>query len=302
MDQIEVATITDGNYILYQKVAIVSLCKNTSSRIRVNLIYSGVISKKDREFFLNLEKMYKNITLRFINYSNRIDYSAKNHVSKAAYIKINLDTILSDIDKVIYLDSDVLINDDIKELWSYSNKIHYLGAIINPGYDYDNRVFGVSKDHKTFNSGVMMLNLKNIRKHEFSKKLKLFLDEKGHLTRLNDQAAFNAVFLDWQLLPEKWNVQYVFYMKSSKELDIDSIHLKDLRKNPSIIHFTSNSKPWQYRNAHPLKKKYYSYLIEVEPNFKYQDKNILSLVKRIRESISIIKKDFTEKRKLWKKK
>lgn len=290
MGLIEVAVITDNNYILYQKIALVSLCRNTRSEIRINLIYDGEMAEWDKSFFSRLEESYSNVTFRLINYANKLEYSTKNHVSKAAYIKVNLDSILSDIDRVIYLDSDILINDDIKELWSYSSKISYLGAVVNPGYNYDNSIFGVSQDHKTFNSGVMILNLENIRNYGYSRKLKSFLTEKGHLTKLNDQAAFNAIFTDWEPLPEKWNVQYVFYMKSSEELEISSNYLKSLRVEPSIIHFTSNSKPWQYRNAHPFKKTYHKYLKEVDPEFKYPDKNILSLARKIRESMNIMKK------------
>ena len=64
----------------------------------------------------------------------------------------------------------------------------------------------------------------------------------------------------------KMNFKYQEYLESNK--------------NPSIIHYTGSSKPWQYLNKHPLKNEYYKYLKRTcWKKYIPKDKNIKNVSK-----------------------
>lgn len=291
MNNINIATIADKNYLPYLKVTLSSLTENTGSYLTVYCILSESVDISFYSFLEQIKCTYSNFDYKIIDYHNRkIEFSSKNHVSPTAYLKINLPSILSFLDTVIYLDSDLLIRSDIKKLWNLFDDTALIQAVWNPGYNYDNFSFDQDLDYQTFNSGVMILNLKKMREDDSEEKLKRFLHEKNSLTSLNDQAAFNAVFQEWGRLPETWNAQYCFFYKKNKNLIKCQKKRNEVLNNPKILHFTSNSKPWLYRNCHPFKKEYMSALKKVEDGYVYPDKSFKSFLQRTIE---------LKKNKLW---
>lgn len=284
MEKINIAMIADRKYLTFLKVTVLSMLINTNSKIHLYCLLPNEASKNLLDFFKDLVRQYPNFSFTLISLADRkLDYNAKNHVSAAAFFKVEIASILNDISQVLYLDSDILIRTDIAKLWNELDNKYLIQAVWNPGYNYDNHVFHKGLDHKTFNSGVMLLNLDKIRKENYEVKLKEFLLNKNDQTVLNDQAAFNAIFSDWGRLEEVWNVQNCFFHKKNKEINLGKGILNKIRKEPLLIHFTSNSKPWQFRNAHPYKKEYLRLLSIVDPHFSYEDKNIISFVRKVRE-------------------
>lgn len=288
MDNINIAFITDKNYITCFKIALLSLAEHTRYKLNVYCILTDPLSKNDRVFFNEFEKNHPYCSIKLISLGNEnINFQTKNHVTKAAFIKIKLPEILNNVNKLIYLDSDILILEDINNLWKNFQDEVTLKAVWNPGYNYDNHVFGKGLDHKTFNSGVMLLNLYLMREKKSYKELYEFLENKNHLTKLNDQAAFNAIFTDWQELPLKWNVQYVFFLEQRKNLGISRLELKRIKSSPSILHFTSNSKPWQFRNAHPYKREFLQRLTTIDSGFRYTDFSFQAFLKKLLEIVRL---------------
>ena len=282
---IQITLITDKNYFKFALTTIYSILKKTQSDIYITCIVTDV----PNEEILNAENFFRK-KVKFLKFDDEVlkGVKTKNHVSRAAYIKILLPQIFPQTERIIFLDSDLLLNDDITELWNKFDETYILQAVWNPGYDYDNHILGLDENDKTFNSGVMLMNLEKMREMKISEALLKFIEEKNHLTRLNDQAAFNAIFAkNWGELDLKWNVQYQFYWLKSQDLKISNTQKREMLSNPSILHFTSHSKPWMFRNAHPFKSDFKKNFSEVNGNLTYEDISFKSLLQRVKEFIKI---------------
>lgn len=291
MEDIQIVLITDNNYLKYALVVIESLIDTTEEQVYINLVITEEVDSQSNSIISKINETQKHATINVISFNNSINdnVATKNHVSKAAFVKIHLPNILTEQKKVIFLDSDLLVLKDIKLLWDEFNKTDKtLSASWDPEYYFDNHVLGLEEKDQTFNSGVMLLNLEKMRKNNDVEKLSLFIREKNHLTKLNDQAAFNAVYANnWNRLDNKWNVQYSYYFEKSKKIGLKPSQLNELKRNPSIVHFTTHSKPWDFRNNHPFKKKFLSYYSEIDPNFKFKDISLVSFLKRSKEIIKL---------------
>jgi len=262
MKEINIAFVSDENYSKYMLVTIASIINNYDQTYKINfyVLDTGITISMKKFIFQKLSSQ-KNIDIEFIKINTeKIDtFKTKTHVSISAFAKIYIAQLI-DKERVIYLDCDLIINHNIIDLWNQFEEDIPLQAVWNPFYNYDNNYIGLGPNDKTFNSGVMLLNLGLLRTQNASNDLIDFLEKYNDKTKLHDQAAFNAVFKnDWEELEYKWNYQASMILSSYKELGISKEEYFDLYDNPSIIHFTSNSKPWQLRNAHPYKEKYLQY-------------------------------------------
>lgn len=289
-DRINIVYVTDKTYFDYMITSIESLIRKTKSEINIKVFLSFQGGIKKSEPYKNYFSKYSNLTIEFLDFdiSEIKNIEAKNHVSISAYIKVYLEDLLNDWNETIYLDSDLILEDDISNLWSLRNNDILLQAVWNPKYNFDNHVFGLEKEDKTFNSGVMILNLNQMREEKTKEKLLLFLKTKNHLTKLNDQAAFNAIFVNrWGELPLKWNVTYQFFLRRSKYLGISKKEKISLQKNPSIVHFTTGSKPWKFRSSHPYKNEFQNIYKSVINKPIKQNKTMEDLLKKIVEEFRL---------------
>lgn len=291
MEIINIAFVIDNNYFKHMCVTIESIIRNN---VKNNLLHFYVISDnlgyKNQKLLKEFYSLKENVDIFFIPITNDNlnNMKIKTHVSKAAFAKIYMPDLIK-VDKIIYLDCDLVVNDDISILWKeFSDKDNrnFIYAVWNPFYNYDNIYLQIDDDKKTFNSGVMLMRLDLMRKHNSSKRLYGFLQEFNDRTKLHDQAAFNAIFKDnWRELNLRWNVQGCIFTSNRKYLNLTSKEYWELYMHPSIIHYTTNSKPWHFRNCHPHKKLYLKYYRSIFNNFRYEDVNIISLLKKIKESI-----------------
>lgn len=287
---VDIILISDKNYFDFMIVTIESLLNTTTEKINIKVILTFELEEK----LLNLEKQinekynYANVTFIYFDESKIKSIKSKNHVSVAAYIKVFLPELFPNIDKAIFLDSDLLIRKNIKELWKlWDTEDFTLGAVVNPGYIQDNKIFDLEETEITFNSGVMMMNLKNMRKENTSKQLLNFIEKYNDVTYLNDQAAFNAVFKKrWKQLPIQWNVQYVFYIRPFSYFKIEKANVVQAVNNPAIVHFTSKSKPWHKYNVHPVKEEYRRKLVRYYSN-EESSKSVIKKIYSIHDSFVV---------------
>lgn len=258
-ESIKVAFVSDDNYFEHMIVAIESILLHCNYDIKIDFYILDVdISKRNKENLFHRYAHNEGLNINFIDIPiDKLDnYVIKTHVSKSAFAKVFIADLIN-VDKIIYLDCDLIFNDDIHKLWEQLDERMTIKAVYNPFYTYDNKYIGIKNNKKTFNSGVMLLNLNKLREADSSKLLIEFLDTYNDKTQLHDQAAFNAIFKnDWIELDYSWNYQVSMIINKYADLGITKEKYFELYKEPKIIHFTSNSKPWQFRNSHPFRKKY----------------------------------------------
>lgn len=218
------------------------------------------------------------------------DLGISHHITHTAYFRLLAARLLPDsIDKVIYLDSDVLVQDDVTELWNLDLGDHYCLAAVDIACPYVDAYRAQAKLKKLkksiphlaaispipnwrqlnldptahyFNSGVMVLNLKRWRSESIDKQLLACLRENSAHVWCWDQYALNVVFAgQWGQLPPKWNQgAHVFEYPDPTCSPILESEFVEMRDRPALIHFTTEFKPWEYRPFHPLREKFYERL------------------------------------------
>lgn len=164
-------------------------------------------------------------------------------LSKAAFARLLAPSLLPDLNRVLYLDSDLLVTRNIAELWDLDLGGRPIGAVPDPyfvflGSDVSNcRELGVSPYHRYFGSGVLLVDLRQWREEGVENTL-MALGEPGRLVRkFNDQSILNFFFAGRvRFLPKRWN-QLRFHWNNSAAFS-------PWRRG--IVHVGGSPKPWHF--------------------------------------------------------
>ena len=251
---------TDENFIPYLYVTIQSLIDNSNKKNNYDIVilYEKVSEYKQRQF-KNLES--NNISIRFVNMSNYMEKHSDSwythwRYSSAVYYRFFITKLFEKYDKVLYLDSDIIINFDITELYNIDLGDNYLGAIQDisqqmKDYSYEKyreKILKIKRE-EYFNAGILCFNLKKLKEFDFTKKcietlIKLEKPIFQDQDVLNYICNGNVKYLDfsYNLL---WNC--INYHKDAKERIKPSIYNDYIKswQNPKIIHYAGNYKPWE---------------------------------------------------------
>ena len=174
----------DGHYSKFVGTSMASIFENTAEQITVHILHDNTLTVDNRDKFIYLAGQYSQ-QVKFYN----VDVLAKNIVEN---FKVNLSSVLqsqfsiatlyrllipsiidSSMERIIYLDADIIVNLNIKELWcvDVSNRSmavvpeQVIHAALNtqpPKYLIDN---GIVKEEDYFNAGVLLINLDYWRHH-----------------------------------------------------------------------------------------------------------------------------------------
>lgn len=303
---INVVLCSDDNYAQHIAVVIVSIMVRTKEKVCFYVINDN-ISKNKIEKIKNTAVAFK-AEIKFVSvpedkFSN---VYLSGHVSKAAYFRLALADILpNDIEKVIYLDIDLLVFDDIKKLWHIDLEKFPLAAVPDYGIMASERlckqkqqVIGLPVGEKYFNSGVLIVNLKEWQKENYTKKILEIIN--NNKFPHHDQDALNKLFIHkWKELELRWNViPPVFYLFNkvmfNKKLRNNAL---DAKANIAILHYAGSYKPWQFKMYNGFNDKYYYYLAVSafnnenmpQPAENMRGKSIIRQLLRLRKADFLLK-------------
>ena len=128
----------------------------------------------------------------------------------------------------------------------------------------DHRIkLGMTPGAIYFNAGVLLFNLKKCRKDNVMEKAIKFILENPELVRFLDQDGLNvAMSNNCYFLHPRWNVSSFMFRicyKSSLRNKFPA-EIIEAVKDPAIVHFTGDLKPWHYGCEMPYVEEYYKYL------------------------------------------
>lgn len=186
---------------------------------------------------------------------------------QSALLKFALPELLPDLDKVLYLDGDLFVRVDLSDLYETELSNNLVAAAPDCGGFFKEKLAS-DMVQNYFNSGVMLLNLKQMRIENTSIRL---IEKKKELTGFNllDQDTFNVVF-DGRvvLLPVTYNFMGVNLYLARGRWTLDSINahfqlnckdVEELFQSWKIFHFASSKKPWTNPNIIFADKWYCAY-------------------------------------------
>ena len=172
------------------------------------------------------------------------------HVSDAALLKFDIPHLLGEHDKVLYLDSDILVLGDLSALYATKLGNNFAAVIMDllgTHYRFDQRT-GVKH---YFNSGVLLLNTKKMREDDISTAL---YQNKANdpWQMMMDQDTFNVTLKDnVHFLHPRYNLMYANNQESGWSTakmaafyGISEQQMQDAMDQPVIQHLSSKKKPW----------------------------------------------------------
>ena len=261
MEPINIAYITDENYVMPTCISIMSMIENAGKEVNYNIyILAAAISEISHGILRGLGN--ERVTVFIVEVEKeKYSWLAEEclsegiHVTESAMFKFDLPNILK-LDKVLYLDSDTIINKEIDGLYHtdlsdvYVAAVDDMGDMISDGHSYLLSRIGLNGAHY-FNSGVMLLNLQKMREDNVTENL---LDYRVHKNNFfMDQDALNGVLYGKRsCLDYKYN----FLSTAVEMYTMEEIYAKFCRStyedfqsclaSQVILHLTAKRKPWRY--------------------------------------------------------
>lgn len=262
-DAMNIVFCTDRNYIQHLGAALVSLLVNNRDQTFTIYIISSGMSAKDKRNIDAIIEGY-DCTVRHITVSDDLFVTlATEHpmYPKGIYYRLLIASLI-DEKKLLYLDCDMIINGSIRPLYDQEFGDAYVCAIEDPGFDR-HRQLRMDPSARYFNSGMMLINLAKWKETHLQERVIEFIENNPDAIWFPDQCGLNSIINgQWKKVPLKYNQQSSIFSEGfDEQFDCFSPEeLREARTNPVIIHYTSGSKPWHFRNAHPYKSLYWKYL------------------------------------------
>lgn len=273
--------VVNKNYIGQLKVAIKSLFETNDSNIDLYILEND-LSNEDEEDLVRFVSSYKQ-NIHFIKMSDsyftglpKMGYDQ----SYTAYFKIMIPYVLDNLDKVLYLDCDLLVRKSLKELYDRETSNFISAALdikMNKGkQDHIKSICGHNSS-KYFNSGVILFDFKYKDQIVSKEEMIDYILNNKDIIKYHDQDILNHFYIDkCDTIDILYNYHTIYY--SFKEIFKDN----NIKK-AYIIHY-ANWKPW---NSNYIGKAYKMYLNEYnslkeKENLNYLKKrNIFSMLKLI---------------------
>lgn len=186
-----------------------------------------------------------------------------SHISQAANYRLFVANILPEtIDKVLYLDCDLIVEGDLKTLLDFPLDDNAIGAVEDmwSGKDDNYKRLGYPRQYGYFNSGVMMISLSHWREHNLSERFVDFYNAHPNLLFVDQDILNGVLHGKWQHLPLAWNIQDGFLRRKCRVRKEMMPEVVDACKHPMIIHFTGSRKPWNYDCLSPFRDEYFKYV------------------------------------------
>jgi lipopolysaccharide biosynthesis glycosyltransferase len=273
LKNINVLLAADENYADQLQITIKTTLENLNKKTRVNFI---VLSNNLSSATMNaLEKLAHG--LHSVEYLD-LDPTAFNfcptnsHINKTAYYRIVAPKLLAKrgLDRIVYLDVDLLVRHDLTELYNCELNGNIIGAVIDTGQAFALDRLGVdpvtAASNIYFNSGILVIDIQKWNKHHITEKTLNYIKTQSQRIIFHDQDALNAVLAGKvQMLHPKWNLQNSIIFRKHRPINEAYAQLiNEAIKNPAIVHFTTHEKPWKTLSEHPYLAEYHEELNELE--------------------------------------
>lgn len=265
----------DNNFAPYCATTIASIATNNSGVV-FYLLTDNLNNSNAQLLESMTEQMGSRLNIVYVDKTMFADFpmpkqSGLSHISLATYFRLFTPILLpKEIDKIIYLDCDIIVRHNIQELYNTNINDFYIGAVYhNDELSVNNGAFkrlNIPPSQGYFNAGVLLINLKKWREDHIYDKCIEFLKKNRDNIVNHDQDVLNAVCgSKTKLLSYKWNTMNPFFMEHSK-FSKDRImvnYQKEDKSNitdPTIIHFAFRPKPWERICVHPFAYEFKKYL------------------------------------------
>lgn len=299
--EIPIILAADENYAKYMYITILSALENKNDKTiyKFFLLVPKEFEEKTSNYFYDLEKKYKNTSIKFVEMREDFQNHTMSirHITSPTYYRLRAAELLRSYDKSIYLDVDVIINKDLSELYDIELGDNYIAGVKAATYimkKYNLKYYksiGLPETSQYINAGVTLWNLAKIREDNLSEKLfELSMQNFSSM----DQDVINVAFynnikhldLKYNLMTKYDNFQKPKRSEYKKLAEIyGDENIKNALKNPVIIHYADQRKPWNCDSV--MLSKYWWRYAKMSPYYKEIYKTYRKKYPRIKQVFQV---------------
>lgn len=227
----------DNNFMRGMMTSIVSFYINNSNSALNFHIITYNLSEDNNLKLKSIAQRYKiNIYIYIIDIDIFKNLPVYMHLPISMYFRFALPAVLVNVNKLFYIDSDIICLKDASELFNIDMENNIIAAV--PSRKKGNSInknLGVSYEHMYFNSGVLVIDIVKWNNFDFLRKAIELLTDKSRNFSLPDQDVLNIIF-----------TKKVKYLNIVYNCFVDYRNCINKVKNEEIVllHYSSLPKPW----------------------------------------------------------
>ncbi len=236
----------DKNYLQPLTVMLRSY-RQTHTNVRTD-VYVAHSSLTEEDFVLLKECVSDSeITVHSVKVSEerfRVMPVLERLGAESFYRILAFEYLPKEIKRCLYLDPDILIRRSLLPMYRTDlNDIYFAAASHVRGFNnFFNRArLGILSHKRYINSGVMLLNLEEIRKDFTTERIFACMEKKARVLFMGDQDLCNVLFGGKMLLLNEllYNLDERTYRRNQKNFG-----MTDVAEKTAIIHYNGKNKPW----------------------------------------------------------
>lgn len=256
----------DNNYVEPAAVAFYSLLNTAKKGVFYEMFVAhSNITEEKQTLLQNIINRFDNANISFINTNGFLNDMFKNGSFTPIISESNsvftADTIVRcfaskffpQYEKIIYSDVDILVTDDLSELYEIDLQDKYIAGVKNPFIKYANELSHLSTENFEMlkdiyiAGGIWVMNLKKIREDNLEQRMQEIIEDKSIIKKWNDQDIINIAcqgkveFIPLNYI--SYPYMYDLLQNSKFESHYTKEELYDSIINPKIIHYAA-AKPW----------------------------------------------------------
>ena len=254
---------SDDRFAEILGVSLVSLYENSKDMedIVVYVLDSG-IAEENKNKLNSIAAQYRRTQISWIpaqDISKVLAMEVKvDRGSLSQYARLFVSSDLpEDLDRVLYLDCDIVIVKSIRVLWNLNIHGKTIAALMDAFSTAYRANIDLQPNDIMFNSGVMLMDLNRWKEQKVEERLLKFIESKNGKIQQGDQGALNAVLShDTYCFEPRFNAVTIFFDFSYEEMlkyrkpaegYYEEDEIRRAADDPSIIHFTTSflsKRPW----------------------------------------------------------
>ncbi|MEI0612774.1 glycosyltransferase family 8 protein [Brachyspira pilosicoli] len=200
MKEYNICFCSDNNFVPYMEALIVSILKNSLDNEKFIFHIITLNISDDNKLRLDYLKKIKKFDIFYYKpvnidkYNKWFQEKTDRKWSVEIFFKLDIPILLSHLDKVLFLDCDMIVLDSLKELFETDLNNFYVGAVEDKYFNNSHlKKIGLDISHKYFNVGLLMLNIKEFNSNNLSDKIDSYVNNTDKLY-FPEQDILNFIF------------------------------------------------------------------------------------------------------------
>jgi len=240
-EMIPILFCISAQYVKQLIVCITSILENNKDVNFVFYVFHRNLSKDNEKLFASFDKNHCKFIFKKLDDNLFKDFrivdEGRHDISIDIYSRYFAPKIIKEHDKMIYLDSDIIVNGSLSPLYQINLGDNYVGGVEERCLYQTNYVSNQLKFKENelyINAGVLLMNLEKMRKDNFVENFSKAAPILLNICTYSDQDVLNIV--------AKGKIK-----KINCIYNMTPFHIRDLpsKKNAAvIIHYTGKFKPW----------------------------------------------------------